>query len=97
MAPSSSGDQPLVIDLHGRMDTIACMAAEADILERVRSAHGPVTFDMKEVDYVSSMFLRLCLKVVQSAGADNLALTHVHPEIKKVFKIARLDTQIRIS
>ncbi len=97
MAASGSGDEPLVIDLHGRMDTITCTAVEANILDQVRNAHGPVTFDMKEVDYVSSMFLRLCVKVILSAGEGNFALTHVHPEIKKVFKIACLDTQIRIS
>jgi anti-anti-sigma regulatory factor len=52
---------------------------------------------MKAVDYVSSMFLGLCVKVGELAGTKKLALTHVHPEIKKVFKIAGLDRQIRIS
>ncbi len=97
MTPSTSGDETVVIALQGRMDTIACMAAEADILNRVRSARGPVAFDMKAVDYVSSGFLGLCMKAVESAGADNFALIHVHPEIKKVFKIARLDHLVRIS
>ena len=97
MESTTSGGEPLVIPLHGRMDTTACKACEADILNRVRNARGPITFDMKAVDYVSSMFLRLCLEVVQSAGAANFALAEVHPEIKKVFKIAGLDRQIRIS
>ncbi len=94
---TTSGSEPLVIPLHGRMDTTACTACEADILNRVRTARGPITFDMKAVDYVSSMFLRLCVQVVQSAGTANFALADVHPEIKKVFKIAGLDRQIRIS
>jgi len=97
MTASPSGDETLVIALQGRMDTIACMAAEADVLNKVRSARGPVVFDMKAVDYVSSMFLRICVRAAQAAGADKFALTHVHPEIKKVFKIANLDHLIRIS
>ncbi len=97
MTPPTSGDETLVIALQGRMDTIACMAAEADVLNKVRSARGPVVFDMKAVDYVSSTFLRICVTAAQVAGTDKFALTHVHPEIKKVFKIANLDLLIRIS
>ena len=97
MTASPSGDETLVIALQGRMDTIACMAAEADVLNKVRSARGPVVFDMKAVDYVSSTFLRICVRAAQVAGTDHFALTHVHPEIKKVFMIAKLDHLIRIS
>jgi len=97
MTPSPSGDETLVIALQGRMDTIACTAAEGDVLNKVRGAHGPVEFDMNAVDYVSSTFLRICITAAQVAGADKFALTHVHPEIKKVFKIANLDHLIRIS
>ncbi len=97
MTPSTSGNETLVITLQGRMDTVACKAAEEDILNRTRNARGPVVFDMKAVDYVSSMFLGICVKVLALVGTDNFALTHVHPEIKKVFKIAGLDHQIRIS
>ena len=97
MTPSTSGEETFVIALQGRMDTVACMAAEADVLNKVRSARGPVVFDMKAVDYVSSTFLRICVTAAQTAGAGNFALTHVHPEIKKVFKIANLDHLIRIS
>ena len=97
MTASPSGDETLVIALQGRMDTIASMAAEADVLNKVRSARGPVVFDMKAVDYVSSMFLRICVTAAQTAGAGNFSLTHVHPEIKKVFKIANLDLLVRMS
>lgn len=97
MTPPTSADETVVITLQGRMDTITCEAAEADILNRVRNARGPIVFDMKAVDYVSSMFLGLCVKIGELAGTNRLELTHVHPEIKKVFKIAGLDRQIRIS
>ncbi len=97
MTPPTTGDDTLVITLRGRMDTIACEAAEADILNQVRNARGPVAFDMKAVDYISSMFLRICAKVVQLVGADKFALTHVQPEVKKVCKIAGLDRLFRIT
>ncbi len=96
MTPFTLGNETVVITLQGRMDTITCQAAEADVLNRVRSARGPVVFDMKAVEFVGSMFLGICVKAAQAAGAAQFSIIHVHPEIKKVFKIAGLDHLIRI-
>jgi len=87
----------MVLTLEGRMDTPTCEQSEPDILGRIREAKGPVVLDMHGVDYVSSMFLRLCLKAAQQVGPGNFSIVQVSPEIKKVFKIAGFDQQNRIN
>ncbi len=86
----------VIVRIHGRMDTPTCMAAEEGILNKVRQAGGPVAFDLAGVPYVCSMFLRICLKAAQHLGPLNLSIINVSPEVKKVFKMAGFDQQIRI-
>lgn len=50
-----------------------------------------VVFDLGEVEYVSSSFLRLCLTVDRRLKKDNFSVVNTNPFIKKVFKIAGLD------
>ncbi len=96
MVETPTETHELVVALNGRMDTAACTAAEESILGQVRGAAGPVVFDLSRVDYVSSMFLRICLKAVQQVGPARFSLRHAGPEIRKVFKIAGFDREIRI-
>jgi len=52
---------------------------------------------MQDVDYVASAFLRMCLKVVKEVGPRNFSVINVHPNVKKVFKIAGFDKQLSIT
>jgi len=88
-------DESLVCTFSGRLDTQACAAVEADLMARVAAATGPVVFDLASVDYVASMFFRLCLQTHKQVGAERFAIAHVQPPVLRVFKIAGLDTMIR--
>lgn len=87
-------DDALICTFSGRLDTTACAQVEADVIARVTAASGPVVFDLAGVDYVASMFFRLCLQATKLVGAARFSLVHVQPPVRRVFKIAGLDTMI---
>lgn len=80
----------------GRLDTARCLEVEGEICTRLSGIKVPVIFDMAKVGYVSSAFLRLCLKIAKETGSGRFSLTGVCPEVKKVFKIAGFDKIINI-
>lgn len=88
-------DGGLVCTFVGRLDTQACAAVEAQLLAKVREANQPVVFSLAGVDYVASMFLRLCLQVTREVGAAHFGIVDAQPAVKKVFKVAGLGSMIR--
>ena len=56
-----------------------------------------IVFDIKEVDYIASAFIRTCIKAAQAVGKDNFALINSTPMIKKTFKVAGLDRDLNVS
>ncbi len=90
--------QELVCTFTGQVDTMAMMKDEPAVLEKVQQARDcSVAFDLAEVTFVASSFLRLCLKTAKVVGADRFAVRNVAPEIKRVFVIAGLDKLITIT
>lgn len=79
-----------------RVDTVECVNSQDEILKRTADEKDLVIFEMKEVSYVSSSFLRICLQVFKMSGSAKFKLVNVSPEVKKVFKISGLDAQIKI-
>ena len=65
-------------------------------MKRVAEENRPVVFDMKDVTFVSSMFIRICLQVYKQMGANRFQVINLSPDVKKVFKIAGLDQQLNI-
>ncbi len=91
-------DEPtLICTFSERMDTANCEQVEEELFNKVREAKVPVVFNVQAVDYVASAFLRMCLRAVKEVGANNFSVINVHPNVKKVFKIAGFDKQISIS
>ena len=80
----------------GRLDSVNCAKWDEHLLAKVEEKIGPVVFDMKEVDYIASGFLRICLQVAKKIGNDNLSVIHVHPYVKKVLKLSGFDRQFKI-
>jgi anti-anti-sigma factor len=87
----------LVCAFSGKLDTVVCMKFEKDILEQVHAATGAVAFDLAEVNFIASMFLRLCIQVCKDAGANRFEIVHSNDAVLKVFKLAGFDKQMRIS
>ena len=94
MIEYSVQDNALVCAFQGRMDTANCQMIGDELSRKVAEARLPVIFDLQNVDYVSSMFLSLCLKIFKQVGTGNLSLRHIQPNVKKVLKIANLDALI---
>jgi len=90
-------EKNLVCTFGVRMDTTKCQEIEAELLNKVVETKIPVIFDLEEVDYVSSAFLRLCLRIAKEVGTGNFSIINVHPNVKKVFKIAGFDKQLTIT
>lgn len=87
---SLDGDR-LICAFSGQMDTVTTASLTSEVTARAAEAPGPVVFDLAEVEYVSSAFLRLCLQVGRQKGAGQLSLVHVRPQVLKVLKIAGFD------
>jgi anti-anti-sigma factor len=95
MAEDNSG-RGLRCVLSGRLDTERCGRISEAILARLQASGQPVTFDLADVPFVASAFLRLCILAARVVGSGNVRLANTAPPIKKVFKIAGLDGPIRI-
>lgn len=91
MVQSTQKDGSLLFQFLGRLDTMECARVEGDVIQKAQAAGQPVVFDLADVDFVASAFLRLCLMVQRVAAGNQLTLVNVGPAIKKVFKIAGLD------
>lgn len=80
-------DGKLVCTLKGQIDTLESQKLETLLKERI-DAKQPVAFDLEEVTYICSAFLRVCLYVAKTVGAANFTLVGLTPPIKRVFKMA---------
>ncbi|MFO0794253.1 MAG: STAS domain-containing protein [Candidatus Brocadiaceae bacterium] len=89
----------------GRMDTIrsnGAMEAFKKEFDNVLSSgviakELRICFDLKDVDYISSSFLRLCKSATRDITQGNFSIINTGPEIMKVFKIAGLDSLLNVS
>ncbi len=76
--------------LSGKIDTLNSSVLENEIYENMKEGITSVVFDLQEVDYISSTFLRIVIKTVKAVGKENFVITNVQPSVMKVFKIANL-------
>jgi anti-anti-sigma factor len=81
----------LVCRFSGKLDTVECGRFEGELRRAISEAPGRVVFDLADVDYVASAFLRICLVSFKTKGPGIFSIVNVHPSVKKVFKIAGFD------
>ena len=92
----------LACELAGRLDSEDCAAAADDVRGKIAEVRkGPddgevkVVFDLGEVDYVSSVFLRVVLMVARDVGRGSFSIVNANPFISELFKTAGLDQWLR--
>ncbi len=56
-----------------------------------------VNFDLKDVDYIASSFIRICVTTAKQLGEGNFSISNTTPMIKKVFKVAGLHEILNVS
>ncbi|MEA1878374.1 MAG: STAS domain-containing protein [Bacteroidota bacterium] len=87
----------------GRLDTQNSYEMESEIekeiMELMKDQNQPpmIIFDIGEVDYIASAFIRICMKTIKHTGKDKFSIIHSIPMIKKTFKIAGLDSVLNVS
>lgn len=88
------------IKFSGRMDTIASGRMEEALSAALDQFAGKpgwkLEFDLEDVDYIASSFIRICVKSAKLAGAGNFSIINCQPFIKKTFKVSGLDSVLNI-
>ena len=74
------------------METIPANLPKADML-----AAWNIVFDLAEVDYISSSFIRICVNVAKMAAPGKFSIVNCQPFIKKTFKVSGLDEALKVS
>jgi anti-anti-sigma factor len=102
-----SSENHLVCKFSGRLDTLNCISLSEEIqnkLQELKQGQGEkdktgekIDFDMTEVTYISSAFIRICLLIFNQCQKGNFAIINCDPFLKKTFKIAGLDDLLRVS
>jgi anti-anti-sigma factor len=89
-------DNLLTCVLRGKLDTMNCAVLDNELTQNLSNGITTVIFDLKDVDYISSTFLRTVIRLVKAYGKENFAITNVQPSVMLVFKISNLAEIIRM-
>ena len=78
------------------MDTLQCLDIEDKLIEEVKNHGGQVVFDMHNVEFIASSFIRLCGETAKIVGSENLKLIYLRKHIKAVLKKVGLASVLNI-
>ena len=70
----------------GRLDTLDSNKMEANLLNAIKNAEA-VIFDMEDVEYISSNFIRLCCKVSKNVTSFDLSFINVNDDVLKILNM----------
>jgi anti-anti-sigma factor len=94
-------DKILTATFVGRLDTIAVQKLSEVIQVNLPLKNGKsedkIVFNLLDVDYISSSFIRICVNVAKQAGPGQFSIVHCQPFIKKTFKISGLDDILNVT
>ncbi len=97
----SPDEKKFTATFKGRLDTLAIQK-----MSEIIQLNLPVTdegsgmniiFDLKDVDYISSSFIRICVNVAKQAGPGRFSILHCQPFILKTFQLSGLDEILKVS
>jgi anti-anti-sigma factor len=94
----------LICTINGRMGTETNEAFLSQVTSKIDESRNAledpaklkVCFDMKEVTYIASSFIRSCIVVSRQVDVGHFNITNASPVIKKTFKIAGLDELLKV-
>jgi len=83
-------DGAYIVHLAGRLDTDSAPACEKAMQPLLDEPARKLLLDMKKLDYISSIGLRIVLKAQKAAKAvgGKVVISGMQPQIAKVFKLA---------
>lgn len=100
---SSTTDSKITLFFKGKLDTEAVQEIAEQIeleISNEKSMAGEklkVVFDIKDVSFVASAFIRTCIKAAKSVSEGSFSILNSSPMIKKTFKIAGLSDILNVS
>ena len=74
----------------GRLDSVVSEIIEEDVFDHVQRARCLTVFDLKNVEYVSSAFLRISIKTARATPDMKITITNALPVIKEVYEMTGL-------
>lgn len=96
MQLSDAPGQPLVVALAGRLDTLGVDSIETRFNAGVTATGRPALLDLAQVDFVSSMGIRLLISAAKTMRARQQRLAMVVPAgpVREMLEVAAIDTLI---
>lgn len=87
-----------ILTPQGRLDAGGVRPIETELTEHLAAGRVLLLVDLSQVDYVSSVGMRMFLAVMRSAHRQGgaLKLCGVHPHVLNVFKLAGFDRVLSI-
>lgn len=100
---SSISDNKITLFFKGKLDTdavnniVELIEMEISNEKSMTGDKLKVVFDIKEVSFVASAFIRTCIKAAKSVREGSFSVVNSSPMIKKTFKIAGLSEILNVS
>lgn len=96
----NSDEKVMTFKFSGRQDTLSVTKFSEIIQINLASKEGKsedrIIFDLKEVDYISSAFIRICLMVAKQAAPGQFSIINCQPFVKKTFNISGLEEILKV-
>jgi anti-anti-sigma factor len=97
----NEGEKVVTLVFSGRMDFLAVSNLNeiigAEPVMQNWSPENKIVFDLSEVDYIASSFIRICVSFAKQAGSGRFSIVNCQPFVKKTFKISGLDDVLNIT
>ncbi|MCK9203471.1 MAG: STAS domain-containing protein [Bacteroidales bacterium] len=97
-------EKSIICSFSGKLDTNTSIQDGETISDRLAAitktvdpADLKITFDLQDINFISSSFIRICVGTSKQIQTGNFGISHCDPFIKKTFKIAGLDILLKIS
>ena len=74
----------------GRLDSVVSEIIEDDVFDHIQGAKCETVFDFKEVEYVSSAFLRVSIKAARAVPSMTITIINALPVIQEVYEMTGL-------
>lgn len=79
----------------GQLNSAACETLDGEVDVALLKEPEFVVFDLAEVSFIASIFLRLCLKTFKKMGRERFCIINASPSVIKIFTIAGLKEMLK--
>lgn len=97
-------EKVLVCIFDGHIDTNLCLSYSPElqsIIDKIKATEASgefeIIFDLKEVSYIASSFIRICVNAAKQVPQGSFKIMNSNPYIKKTFKVVGLDELLKMN